>query len=79
MKNTWILFYTYLIIPLLYIGLRILGLFNSKVRRGIKGRRRIFEELILNAGELDKSKKLLWFHSSSYGEFEQAKPIIKEL
>ena len=79
MKNSWILFYTYLIIPLLYIGLRILGLFNSKVRRGIKGRRRIFEELILNAGELDKSKKLLWFHSSSYGEFEQAKPIIKEL
>ena len=79
MKNTWILFYTYLIIPLLYVSLRILGLFNSKVRRGIKGRRRIFEELILNAGELDKSKKLLWFHSSSYGEFEQAKPIIKEL
>ena len=35
--------------------------------------------MILDAGELDKSKKLLWFHSSSYGEFEQAKPIIKEL
>jgi 3-deoxy-D-manno-octulosonic-acid transferase len=79
MKNTWTLFYNYLIIPLLYISLRFLGLFNSKVRKGINGRRRIFEELILNAAELNKSKKLLWFHSSSYGEFEQAKPIIKEL
>ena len=79
MKNTWSLFYNYIIIPLLYISLRILGLFNSKVRKGINGRRRVFEELVLNAAELDKSKKLLWFHSSSYGEFEQAKPIIKEL
>jgi 3-deoxy-D-manno-octulosonic-acid transferase len=79
MKNTWSFIYNYLIIPLFYIGVQILGLFNSKVRKGIKGRRRIFEELILNAAGLDKSKKMIWFHSSSYGEFEQAKPIIKEL
>ncbi|HED38680.1 MAG TPA: 3-deoxy-D-manno-octulosonic acid transferase, partial [Ignavibacteria bacterium] len=43
------------------------------------GRDRIFEELILNAASLNKSKKLIWFHSASLGEFEQAKPIIKEL
>jgi 3-deoxy-D-manno-octulosonic-acid transferase len=79
MKSIWSFIYNYLIIPLFYIGVKILGLFNSKVRKGIKGRRRIFEELILNAARLDKSKKMIWFHSSSYGEFEQAKPIIKEL
>ena len=39
----------------------------------------MFEELILDAANLAKSKKLIWFHSSSLGEFEQAKPIIEEL
>jgi 3-deoxy-D-manno-octulosonic-acid transferase len=46
---------------------------------GIKGRRRIFEELIINSASIRKANKLIWFHSSSLGEFEQAKPIIEEL
>ncbi len=79
MKSAWVFFYNYIVIPIFYIGVRFLGLFNTKIRKGIKGRRRIFEELILNAAELDKTKRLIWFHSSSYGEFEQAKPIIEEL
>ena len=73
------LFYNILVIPFLYITLRFIGLFNAKTKKGIQGRKRVFEELILDAAALDKSKKLIWFHSSSLGEFEQAKPIIKEL
>ena len=79
MKQIWLLFYNILIVPTLFIFVRLIGIFNSKVRTGIVGRRRIFEELILNAAALDKSKKLVWFHSSSLGEFEQAKPIIEKL
>jgi len=79
MKKIWFLFYNIIIIPALYISLHIMGLFNSKVRRGLKGRKRIFENLVIDAAALDKSKKLVWFHSSSLGEFEQAKPIIEEL
>jgi 3-deoxy-D-manno-octulosonic-acid transferase len=79
MKSLWKFFYNFLIIPPLYIFLQVGSLFSSKIKRGIKGRKRIFEELILNAASLDKSKKLIWFHSSSLGEFEQAKPIIQEL
>jgi 3-deoxy-D-manno-octulosonic-acid transferase len=79
MKKTWALFYNILIIPLLYLAIRFAGLFNSKIRRGLKGRKRIFENLIIDAAALDKNKKLIWFHSSSLGEFEQAKPIIEEL
>jgi 3-deoxy-D-manno-octulosonic-acid transferase len=79
MKKIWFLFYNGIIIPPLYIAVRIAGLFNNKVRRGIKGRRRIFEELILNSSGTNKLNKLIWFHSSSLGEFEQAKPIIEEL
>ncbi len=79
MKNFWTLFYNYVIIPVFYTGIQLAGLFNAKIKKGIKGRKRIFENLIVNSGELDKTKRLIWFHSSSYGEFEQAKPIIKEL
>ncbi len=79
MKQFWSLFYNILIVPTLFVFVRLIGIFNSKVRTGIIGRRRLFEELILNAAALDKSKKLIWFHSSSLGEFEQAKPVIEQL
>ncbi len=79
MKSIWKILYNFLIIPPFYIFLQLGALFNSKIKRGIRGRKRIFEELILNAASLNKTKKLIWFHSSSLGEFEQAKPIIEEL
>ena len=79
MKKFWFLFYNLLIVPVLYLGVQIAGLYNKKVKRGIKGRRRLFEELIINSAAIRKANKLIWFHSSSLGEFEQAKPIIEEL
>lgn len=79
MKKFWSIFYNILIIPSIYVTVRFAGLFKAKFRRGLKGRKRIFEDLIINAASLDKSKKIIWFHSSSLGEFEQAKPIIEEL
>jgi len=79
MKSFWKFIYNILFVPLLYIIVRIISLFNSKIKRGLRGRKRIFEDLIINAASLEKTKQLIWFHSSSLGEFEQAKPIIKEL
>ncbi|OGU27721.1 MAG: 3-deoxy-D-manno-octulosonic acid transferase [Ignavibacteria bacterium GWA2_35_9] len=79
MVKTWFLFYNVFILPPLYISLLIGSLFNSKIRTGLRGRKRIFENLIIDAASLNKPKKLIWFHSSSLGEFEQAKPIIEEL
>lgn len=79
MKKIWFGFYNYIFIPLFYLSIRIGGLFNEKVRRGIRGRKRLFEELILDSANLSKIKKIIWFHSSSLGEFEQAKPIIEAL
>ena len=73
------IFYNYLVLPLLYAALRFAGLFNKKIRTGILGRKRVYEDLILNATSINKNKKLIWFHSSSLGEFEQAKPIIEKL
>jgi 3-deoxy-D-manno-octulosonic-acid transferase len=79
MKKVTYLFYNIIVLPVLYVSLRLLALFNRKTQRGIKGRKRVFEELIVNSAFLDKSKKLVWFHSSSLGEFEQAKPVIEQL
>jgi 3-deoxy-D-manno-octulosonic-acid transferase len=79
MKLIFNIFYNYLILPLLYAALRFAGLFNKKIRAGILGRKRVYEKLILSATSINKSKKLIWFHSSSLGEFEQAKPIIEKL
>jgi 3-deoxy-D-manno-octulosonic-acid transferase len=59
--------------------MNLLALFNAKVKRGIDGRKRMFERLIIDVQDLDKRKKLIWFHSASLGEFEQAKPIIEHL
>ncbi len=79
MKTLWYIFYDFVVIPFLYVVLHFGGIFNNKIKRGIKGRKRVYEEIILTASSLNKRKKLIWFHSSSLGEFEQAKPIIEEL
>ncbi len=79
MKSLSYLFYNSTVIPIIFILLRIGALFNSKIRRGLKERKKIFENLIKNLAGLDRSKKMIWFHSSSMGEFEQAKPIIQKL
>lgn len=79
MKIVFYIFYNFLVLPFLYSILRISGLFNKKIRKGIIGRKRVYEELILSATTINKNKKLIWFHSSSLGEFEQAKPIIEKL
>jgi len=79
MKNIWHFFYNFLFLPLFYLLILFAALFNSKIKNGIKGRKRIFEELEQKCKSLNKSKRIIWFHSSSYGEFEQAKPIIEQL
>jgi 3-deoxy-D-manno-octulosonic-acid transferase len=79
MKKIWFGFYNYIIIPLFYLLIQIGRIFNDKIRRGIRGRKRMFEELILDSANFSKTKKMIWFHSSSLGEFEQAKPIIEAL
>ncbi|MFA6597273.1 MAG: glycosyltransferase N-terminal domain-containing protein [Ignavibacteriaceae bacterium] len=75
----WKSAYNILIVPLLLFAMKIAPWFNKKVKLGVTGRKRLFEELIVNSSSLDRKKKLIWFHSSSLGEFEQAKPIIEKL
>lgn len=79
MKNIWWIIYNFLVVPLLYLLFRIARVFNQKVRSGFDRRRVQNQFLKEEIKSLDKSKKMVWFHSASLGEFEQAKPIIAKL
>ena len=72
------LLYNIFFVPLLWISFHIGGLVNKKIRVGIKGRKTLFDQLKSNSDKLNTSTRL-WFHASSLGEFEQAKPIISLL
>lgn len=48
---------------------------NPKAKKWLAGRRNLFERLQKEVGSDDE--KLLWFHVSSLGEFEQARPVIE--
>jgi 3-deoxy-D-manno-octulosonic-acid transferase len=67
------------VLPFLIVFFRIASIFNTKIRTGLRDRKRLFEELIIEVAGLDRKRKMVWFHSSSMGEFEQAKPIIQKL
>jgi 3-deoxy-D-manno-octulosonic-acid transferase len=79
MNKFYFFIYNVVVLPVVSILFKIYGLLNSKVQKGIKGRERLIEKLIIELKGIDNSKKLIWFHSSSMGEFEQAKPIIENL
>ena len=81
----WRICYNIVVISLARIVIPLVGLFDRKMRRGIDGRKRLFEKLEEDVARLKHPSTgaqripRVWFHSSSMGEFEQAKPIIAEL
>src|SRR5579862_7094806 len=73
----WI--YNLIFLPLGALFIRFASLVDSKSRRWLAGRRNLFPTLEANIAKLRPGAKRIWFHSSSMGEFEQAKPMIAEL
>lgn len=69
----WLLYYTlmYLVVG----GIRISCLWSEKSRNWIEGRKDWEKKLNL----LPKDGPRIWFHVSSLGEFEQARPVIEKL
>ena len=64
--NTGIHFYHFLI--------WLVSCRNPKARKWLTGRKNLFERI---QKEVIPGKPLLWFHVSSVGEFEQARPVIE--
>jgi len=50
--------------------------FNHKAKLFIRGRKDILETI---EKQIDSSKKHIWFHFASLGEFEQGRPVLEEI
>lgn len=65
--------------PFFRLLMRFLGIFNPKIRATLAGRQHLFETLTEKVQTLPKEGTRIWFHVASVGEFEQARPIIRQL
>src|SRR5690554_5515314 len=65
-----------LLIHLASFGLRIMALFNKKMKLFVDGRKDVLK--ILHQ-KIPASHKTVWFHCASLGEFEQGVPIMEEV
>ncbi len=75
----WKTLYNILVIPALVVGFYTAARFNSKVREGIAGRRSVFDSIESQLSSARELNQTAWFHFTSVGEFEQAKPLIESL
>ncbi len=66
--NVFIYFY--------YFAIKIASLFSFRARQWVEGRKNLFERMFFQYGE---DEKLIWFHCSSLGEFEQGRPVMERL
>jgi 3-deoxy-D-manno-octulosonic-acid transferase len=58
------------------ILIRISGIWNSKHRKWIDGRRDIFSDI---RSVIKSDENRIWIHCSSLGEFEQGRPVIEQI
>lgn len=69
----WLL-YNGLALPAMLAGAQIGRLVDTKIRTGFEERRKIDERFELHR---DRLQGCLWFHASSAGEYEQARPLLR--
>ncbi len=58
------------------VSLKVLALFNHKIKLGVDGRKHTFTRLKSVLKEGDRS---IWFHCASLGEYEQGLPVFEEI
>jgi 3-deoxy-D-manno-octulosonic-acid transferase len=63
------------IIHIVYFFIKIITVFNPKLKLFVDGRKNTFTAL----KAIKKEDKVFWIHAASLGEFEQARPIIEQL
>lgn len=56
--------------------LKLIALFNNKLKQGVDGRKETFQKLKLAIRAKDK---IFWFHCASLGEYEQGLPVFESL
>lgn len=69
------LFLYNILIHIAYFLLKIVALFNKKIKLFVSGRKETFNKL----SSIKQNDKVVWLHAASLGEFEQGRPIIEGL
>ena len=75
----WKTLYNTLVIPALTVGFYTAARFSPKIREGLAGRRSVFDSITKQLNSARSLHQTAWFHFTSVGEFEQAKPLIEAL
>ena len=75
----WQFIYNTFVIPIMFVGFHGAACCNPKIQEGIKGRKGVFTELTSQLQTARHLEKTVWFHFTSVGEFEQAKPLIEAI
>ncbi len=75
----WQFIYNALVVPAMFVGFHVAGYSHPKIRAGIAGRKHVFEKLKSQICDARNLKRTAWFHFTSVGEFEQAKPLIEAI
>lgn len=65
-----------LLILLYLLAVRVVALFDPKVKRMVQGHRQTFH--ILHE-KVRKGERYIWFHAASLGEFEQGRPLMERI
>lgn len=65
-----------ILINIAWLVLRVIALFNAKIKLFVQGRKRTFPLL---EEKLNQGDKTIWMHVASLGEFEQGLPILERL
>jgi 3-deoxy-D-manno-octulosonic-acid transferase len=71
--------YNFIAVPVLYLGLSIISLFNRKLRKSVHARSGIIENLLKRKLTINPYKTTVLFHCSSMGEYKQIIPVVKNL
>lgn len=79
MSIIWYVIYNAILFSIFYLLILFSPFLNEKIKSSINDRKNLFDNLKDSLLKINRRKKLIWFHSSSMGEFEQAKPIIEKI
>lgn len=77
MQYVWQTFYAQIACPLMLPAARIAALKNRNLREALDGQNGVWQRIEQQIAPRDPTKRLIWFHVSSAGEFLQSQPVLE--
>jgi 3-deoxy-D-manno-octulosonic-acid transferase len=75
----WFVFYNAVLVPLMFVALFVAARLSRKIRRSIRGRASLMSDLARQLRAISPQRSRVWIHAASMGEYEQARPVIREI